>query len=1046
MRNSAAGSRACLTCLTRRLQPSRLSSSTLGSRTFRASALRAYGASPASRRFGLLQDFATVQDAPQNNTAGDSVQSIRQRLRQWEAEHKISVPTGMPSDNGDAAKPRNLLTRARNLDEVASGQEDGTAKADQPVPDKDGLFELFPPPSSFKAGDLIEMHEDGERMALLAVCLGYINGSYHFYTATGKWHPAQGMSTHFVVRDFASEKDMGPVIEKLPKGDLPEETLRMMRELKMGPDRTCGAVLLRKMAKFQEQAEIVLQRLATRLENAHKILAEEDARYLTLEQMASHLMGRPLNVPLNPASLYAVHRTVLSDDVGFRLLGKLGNARTWLFEITPPGDVALIENMQTLVRLFTDIPAKVDTPLPELTSSQLCQSQLGRFILKAREAIDHSRQCREWTPHGMLGPAKKPTSPAGTHWTDVDLSILHFMHMWAGCDQFSSSSRFHWIGSAILRATARYKDSEYLSMTTGWTFLQELGYIAPWDIQARYTKRLPGIKPSRAGGFTRMTLGPGGISTHLTPDPFMGKRKEWTDHRVFAVDSKDTTDIDDALSLEPAETPGEYWIHVHVADPAARILPKSALGERAQLVPLNLYLSGHESNIWGVGDEIKKLFSLGPNKPCLTFSGKVNEEGELLDYTITPGKLHDYIFMTPEEVNTAVGFKDSRRPPTWSTAQGFRVGKPPAQKAENRKMTSAAELQPEDLESLKTLHRLAQAIRERRLAKGAMPVFSLRPNVKASFDETSIKETPQGLIASNGDPFISISWDEGKESPMVTNTMTLAGEIAAQWCAKRNIAIPYITQPNAEKNLELLKPYSEKVYAKLLLGEEPAPEETAQLRALIGADEMSTRPGSHFLMGVPCYAKVTSPLRRYSDLVAHWQIQDALVQEAETGRVVETRLPFSRNCLEKEVFPWLRLRQRVIQQLGNWAGSEAYMRQALVRAWKFPGEGDSRLPDTFRLKVQRTQGGFQKLVSGSLDWFGLEARMGVDGLAALGVALGDIRKDDVFEVKLKDVNVHLGEVLVEAVGKVKVQADVQGAVAAVIGEVPAAEAEVQAKL
>lgn len=974
-----------------------------------------------------------MQDAPQP-TAGDTVPNIRQRLRQWEADNKVAVPTGMPTDKGDAGRPVNLLTRSRNVDDVGLVEQDDKVELGEPLPDTDGSVDLLPPPSDFQAGDLIEMHEDGERMSLLAVCLGFINGTYHFYTATGKWHPVSRMSTHFLVRNFVSKEELEPVIDKLPKGDVSYETLRAMKELKMGPDRACGAVLLRRMAKFLEQSEIVLQKFATRFESAHETLAGEHERVLTLEQIASRLMevkgplGPHANAPINPYALYAVHRTVVSDDVGFRLLGKLGNSRTWLFEITAPEDVALINNMQVLVRLFTDIPGKLDTPLAELTSAQLSQSQLGRFILKAREAIDHSRQSREWTPHGMIGPATKPKSPSSMAWTEVDLSILHYMHLWAGYDQFSLSSRFHWIGSAILRATARYKDSEYLSTSTGWTFLQELGYIAPWDIHARYTSRLPGIKPSRISGFTRMTLGEGGISAHLTADPFIGKRKEWTDHRVFAVDSRDTTDIDDAVSIEAAETPGEHWIHVHVADPASRIRPQTPLGERAELVPLNLYLSGHLSNIWGIGDEIQELFSLGPNKPCLTFSGKVNEQGELLEYKVTPGTLHDYIFMTPEEVNTAVGYEDPRRPPSWSTTNEFRVGKPPAQKAENRKMTPAAELQPEDLESLKTLHRLAAAIRQTRLAKGAMPVFALRPSAKASFDDTSMKELPPGLMACDGDPTISISWDQGTESPMVTNTMTLAGEIAARWCADRKIPIPYVSQPNAERNLELIKPYSEKVYASLLRGEEPDSEASTRLRTLIGADDLSTRPGSHFLMGLDCYAKVTSPLRRYTDLLAHWQIHSALAQEAETGKVAPRRLPFEQRALERDVLPWLKLRQRVIRRLGNFDGNEAYMLQALVRAWKFPAEGDPRLPATFRLRVRFFGGGHQKLATGVLDWFGLDAKMVVDGLWALGVRAADIRRDDVFEVSLHDVDVHRREVLVKAVGKVRYQADEQGPV------------------
>lgn len=938
-------------------------------------------------------------------------------MRQWEAENEVSAPKGAPADYGGIGKARNLLTRARHLDELRL-DEGEDADLDQPLPDSDSLLDLLPPPSEFKAGDLIETQEDGDRMAILAVCLGNLHGIYHFYTITGKWHPVPKMASNFVVRNFVDEQLLQPAIDKLPKEPLPYETLRSMKDLKMGPDRESGGALLRIMLKFQQKTEAAIQQNATRLENAHEILDKDHDRYLTLEQIATRLIHKKNKQDQKIAShiLYAVHRTIMTNDVGFRLVGTLGPTRKTVYEVTPPEDVLLIHNMQTLVRLFTDIPGKVKVPLSALKPSVLNQSQIGRFILKARDSIDQSRQHRDWTPHGTLGPAKKLRPPLQTEWTDIDLSILHFMHLWAGYDQFKPFSSFQSIGSTILRALGRYQDSEYLSTSTGWTFLQEVGYLSPWEVHSRYTQRVPGVSVSRETGFERLQLGPKGISAYLTPDRFESKRRDWTDHRVFAIDAKTTVDVDDAVSIEKTDKPDEHWIHIHVADPASRIQPGSRLGGRAQLLPLNLYLSGHQSNIWGVGNEIQELFSLGPDKPCLTFSGRVNNNGDLLEYTVTPGQLKDITFITPEEVNQAVGFEDTKRPPAWSTMESFKVGQSPRDKPENRKMVTASELRQDELESLKTLHRLAMAIRNRRLAKGAVPVFPLRASAKASFDETSIDEASSGLMTCNGDPSISISWGDGGEAPVVTQSMVLAGEIAARWCADRKIPIPFVKQSRAEKNLQLLKAYTEKVYYPVLLrGERPSIDQSTQYFNLVGSDDMSTQPGPHFVLGVDAYAKVTSPLRRYSDLVAHWQIEHALLQEMEKGQVAVSQLPFSETKLDREVFPWMLLRQRIIRRLGNVDGNYAYMHQALLRAWKYPSEHDSRLPDTFRYTVRRAfRGGF---ITGWLDWFGLDAQMVSDGLERMDLSVGDLRNGDVFEVKLKDVNVHMGEILVQAVGR-----------------------------
>lgn len=932
----------------------------------------------------------------------------------------------MPKDNGGPGKARNLVIRARLPDEIEPEEGEPTA-LDEALPDSDGLFDLLPAPSQFRAGDLIELQDDGDRLAMLAVCLGNFHGIYHFYTMTGKWHPTPIMTTNFVVRNFADDDALKPVIEKLPKQALPFETLRAMKDLKMGPDRASGAALLRSMNKFQQNMQTALQQHATNFQRAHEILASGQDRYLTLEQITSYLTKRQIgkvDKDFPQHILFAVHRTLMADDVGFRLVGALGPTKKTVYAVTPHEDVALIQNMQTLVRLLTDIPWKLRAPLSALPPKVLSQSQIGRFVLKAREAIDQSRRYRDWTPHGTLGPAKKPRPPARREWTDVDLSILHFINLWAGYDQFRLSSSFQSIGSTILRAIGKYRDSEFLSASTGWTFLQEVGYLSPWEIHSRYTRSVPGVSVSRETGFERMQLGSDGISAHLTPDRFADKRKKWDDQHVFAIDSRDTVDVDDAVSIEKTDNPDEHWIHVHVADPASRIQPGSLLAERAQLLPLNLYLSGHQSNIWGVGNEVQELFSLGPNKPCLTFSGKVNSNGDLLEYAITPSQLKDIIFITPEEVNRAVGFEESRRPPAWAKTESFQVGQSPPERPENRKMVTASKLRQDELEPLEELHRLAMAMREKRLAKGAVPVFALRPNAKASFDGTSIDTSPSGLLTCNGDPSINLSWNNGTEAPLVTNAMILAGEVAARWCADHKIPIPCVKQPGAEKHSELLRAYTERVYYPLLLrGEEPSMEQSRQFFDLVGPDEMSTKPGPHFVMGVDAYAKVTSPLRRYSDLVAHWQIEAALLQEEDKEKraakdkgkaAAPHKLPFDEKKLTTEVFPWMTLRQRVIRRLGDVDGAEAYTHQALFRAWKYPSEHDSKLPDTFRYTVLRSGQGW---ITGRLDFFGLGARMVPDGLERLGVRTADLRRGDEFKVKLRDINVHQGEVLVEAVAR-----------------------------
>lgn len=904
------------------------------------------------------------------------------------------------------------------------------AELDEPITDSDDVLDIVQP-SDYQAGDLVELSDDTTRDTSLAVCLGYINGAFHLFTQSGRWNVVLGFKPRFVVPNFVDKETLEPLIAKLPTENLSYEAMSSMSKTEFAPDRAAGGQLLSQMAQFLQAAEEVTQKFGVTLDRIHGLLTHAKTnRYLTLMEIHRVLFDGGKKAPATPSVLYAIHRAVVNNPLCFRIVSTIGDSKTQLFEVIPSSDVALIQNLQTLVRRFTDLPGKQGKSLSALTPEDWQADSIGQFIHTARQAIDQSRACRDFTPYGMVGPAKHSHAPVKPAWTGRDLSILHFMRIWVCYDQFPPTSTYHWIGAAILRATGRYTDSEYLSTSVGWTFLQEVGYISPWDLHTRHLLRLPDIEVSRVKGFAPLELGPTGIEEHIGEDRFDAlERHDWKDMRAFAIDSKDTVDVDDAISVEPTDVPEETWIHIHVADPASRIRPDSLLAKRAEKSPLTLYLSGHQSSMWGVESGLRNLFSLAPNTPCLTFSGKINLHGEILDHKITPGILRSFVYMTPEEANKTVGTPSANVP----KAESFSVGKPPAERPAGRPMTAAADLQPEDRKSIHLLHRFSKALHERRLAKGAMPVFPPEPGVSASFEDNAIqvqtiseKYADATMLHCNGDPFLEIGWPKA-ESLLVSSTMRLAGEIAAQWCGERNIPLPYITQPEAQKNLAILQSFTENVLYPMMANNETI--DVTQNRALfrlLGPDQLSTKPAPYFLMGVDGYAKVTSPLRRYSDLLAHWQIEDALLQEAATGRVDVAQLPFQAETLETDVFPWMRMRQRIIRRLDKRKGQLGYMLQALVRAWKYPDEYSTPVPETFRFTVRTRSRMTDRTIQGVLDWFMVPASMSIDALPDLGVKADAVVSGDVFEVRLADVNVHLEMTYVEAVSKVKIAADEAG--------------------
>lgn len=144
-----------------------------------------------------------------------------------------------------------------------------------------------------------------------------------------------------------------------------------------------------------------------------------------------------------------------------------------------------------------------------------------------------------------------------------------------------------------------------------------------------------------------------------------------------------------------------------------------------------------------------------------------------------------------------------------------------------------------DSNELNALFRISQRNRERRLRKGA---------VEINLPEVSI-------ILKEGR--VSIEQCEQNEAQaMVKEMMLLAGEGAAKFAFENSIPFQFVSQeePEIPKNIP-----------QGLAGE-------YRLRRSMRPRQVSVNPSAHHGLGLGMYAQVTSPLRRYGDLVSHQQL------------------------------------------------------------------------------------------------------------------------------------------------------------------------------
>ena len=137
------------------------------------------------------------------------------------------------------------------------------------------------------------------------------------------------------------------------------------------------------------------------------------------------------------------------------------------------------------------------------------------------------------------------------------------------------------------------------------------------------------------------------------------------------------------------------------------------------------------------------------------------------------------------------------------------------------------------------LMRLAESSQARRRAQGA--VFIELPELKVQVENGQVSLQPLAPL---------------KSRDLVAEAMLLAGEAAAQFALAQNIPLPFTTQaaPEAPQAVEGLAG----MFA---------------LRRSLKRSVQTREPAPHAGLGLAAYARTTSPLRRYLDLVVHQQLR-----------------------------------------------------------------------------------------------------------------------------------------------------------------------------
>ena len=836
----------------------------------------------------------------------------------------------------------------------------------------------------------------------------------------------------------------------LPEEEIGNNRLDTLQPLKANAPRDAGSNLIRKISIFQQAADSVFRRNADRLNRMYELIAPmkegDGPRQKGLREIAMIVLQKKHPTELTQAMLCAVHRALIP--IQNIVWVHSYDLRNPVFEIHSERTMREITQVRDWVRDYQEgITENVTESFPIISDSILAkrlQNPISSFVQKARAAIAQSRLSRPLSATGAVGPSLvkvEPVPPAsrvyreirGQVFDDNEKAIIRYFDAWVASRYINLFTNLGSMGPMILRATGMY-DNLPFSREIGFTFLQELGIITPWEDKSCYKlagMRLPGhglvseettqLQRTAQQWARRVLSANPTDSAYKLEDSMATLRRDWNNLPVFCIDSADTLERDDGLSLQPVEgSSTEYWVHVHVANPSAFISQDSPIGRYAAQLSQSVYLPEHKYPMLPP-TLTDGHFSLANGRPCLTFSARISSEGDILENAISSGIVRSVHYLTPNMVARALGLDVSEQSESISLLSVG--GELPANTRDHEEKTGDI-LEDRHISILRQLFELSQAAYQKRISRTGLDFSSWRP-ATVMRPQVFLSEVPERPFQVNdsrvrqyeGDPIIRLEVKPRGTTlvnEMVAEMMIIAGRVAASWCMDRNIPIPY---RGIERDPE---PRIQPEEFKKTLVDSTRESGFVEYVRLLGQAGASASPLEHVALGLSAYCKATSPLRRYVDMYTHWQIEAALRYETESGTSLlgsrdNSYLPFSwaevEECANLSVYREMRIRQLTAYSDSHWVN------QALFRAFYFK---QAPLPETFIIEVKFIASGNQRFKV-YMQW--LTRNVFMDEKDATGGQV-DCQEGDLWETRIKSIDTYLDRVVVEPIRLIKRKSEI----------------------
>ncbi|SCV73488.1 BQ2448_7414 [Microbotryum intermedium] len=609
-----------------------------------------------------------------------------------------------------------------------------------------------------------------------------------------------------------------------------------------------------------------------------------------------------------PEVQLAMHRLMMQDAEHF-VADPASMRTTGTFQLRPHEEVETLGTVRSWVRQRSQ-------PIMDFVDRAVRVRQNGMLQCAASSSIGRETALlKDPSPHIL--------------WNKNDLRILEFLRFSAETPRAlqlnpylsttpsiiklvdDASNRLSSSGVTQKESKRDLPQGETINRLRVYTFLAELGALPPWEnwvvqesrsllqpwdtTSARLEKETHACQPSSSRARSPFSI----------IDGLDDVRHDFGTLNVYTIDDDGARELDDGISIEPAPLSGTgaktWWVHVHIADPTALLSPEHSISQAARTRVQTEYFP---ERTWSMLPSFlidEGRLSLGAHnggvQRTMSFSTRMDELGRIEDCKVTAGVVRSVKRYTYAAVNAMLGHAAASSPPTRLEypRPGDATSHP--QPSVQLRETDDDELATNTPDQVKTdlavLHKLARALLCRRADNNALFWQFPSSTTTVAPPPGATWRTPSRPTFYSQSPLVTLhlpaapknlEWSAtplGPAQTLVSEAMVAANRTAAKFCVERGLPMPFRVQdaPRVSSTSSL---------ANILALRDP---ETGEANASdivrLGIDFLPSKtqaePGVHWPMGIrdsSGYVRVTSPLRRYSDLFSHWQLKSVLSPRA----------------------------------------------------------------------------------------------------------------------------------------------------------------------